>query len=62
MRLHWRDSQMTPGKWLRSLGVILGMFLAVYLVAKPLLQSRFLVFPPRARQELTEADTGKSGA
>jgi len=59
VRIHWRDPKMTAGKWLRALGVILGTFLGVYIVAKPMVQTHFLVHPPRGRQELTEEETGR---
>jgi fermentation-respiration switch protein FrsA (DUF1100 family) len=58
MRVRWRDADMTPGKWLRALIVILSFFVLVYLIANPMLQTYLLAHPFRWKIDLTAERTG----
>jgi dipeptidyl aminopeptidase/acylaminoacyl peptidase len=59
MRIHWRDTNMSVGKWLKALGTVLGTFLLVYLFAKPVVQTYFLLRAPRRRWDLTAEAAGR---
>lgn len=59
MRIQWRDKSMSATKWLKALGIVLGTFLAVYVIAKPLIQTYILAHPGRWGGDLTEELAGR---
>jgi dipeptidyl aminopeptidase/acylaminoacyl peptidase len=59
MRIYWRDSSMSVRKWLKALAVVLGMFVLVYVVAKPVVHAYLVVRAPRRQWELTEEAVGR---
>jgi fermentation-respiration switch protein FrsA (DUF1100 family) len=58
VRVHWRDKDMSAAKWFKAVGLILAMFLLVYLVAKPLFHAYVLTHPRRWMADLTGSDAG----
>jgi len=58
MRLHWRDREMSPRKWLKAVGTVVGTFVLVYIVIYPLFRSYILAHPRRWTADLNEAEVG----
>lgn len=60
MRLHWRDREMSPRKWLKAAGIVVGTFVLVYIVIYPLFRSYILAYPHRWTADLSEVEVGTS--
>ena len=58
MRIHWRDPQMSPRKWLKAIALIIVSFILFYAIAKPLVHSYFLAHPFRRVADLTPEALG----
>ena len=60
MRVRWRDTQMSPRKWLRAAAVVLASFAAVYVVARPVVNAYLVSHPRRYPDELVLTEPGLS--
>ena len=58
MQLQWRDQQMSARKWLKATLVVVSMFVLVYAVARPVVQSYLITHPRRWRAELVAGQVG----